>query len=92
MNASLSRRVWLLQASSLMTTLEEELQQLSDLETREAAGRLLRLQRLYVSVAKRNPGKGLLCEPPKVRAPPPSLRVLQHRVAFKVFPPFRRLR
>ena len=76
MVASLPRRAWLLQASSLMTTLEEELQQLSDWETREAAGRLLSLQRLYVSVAKRNPGKVLLCEPPKVRAPPCSVAEL----------------
>lgn len=45
------------------TDVEEEL---TDVQERLAAARLLDSQRLFVSVAKRNSGKGLLCEPPKV--------------------------
>ena len=38
-------------------------------EDRETARQMLDRQCLYVSVARRNPGKSLLCEPQKVRCP-----------------------
>lgn len=50
------------QASSLASRCEEEN---IKLEEQKAAGQLVDLQHLFMSISKRNPGKGLLCEPPK---------------------------
>ena len=49
-----------------------------DAEKRRVAQAVLELSCLFVSVAKRNPGKGLLCEPQKVH--PMGLDIYRSKV------------
>ena len=55
-----------MQVSSFVSDLiEHELQQL-DMHPSELLAQAIEQQSLVMSVGKRNPGKGLICEPPKV--------------------------
>ena len=66
------------------TTEERE----EDDDERAAARALLQQQRLYISVAKRNPGKGIICEPQRVS---PTLSPQQDVSGMGWVPPGRQM-